>query len=167
MRKDDVLNENKGTINRFYRKLLIKPIATPRPRITGGAFPRAYYPAKYQKFKDDIIILLSRFDQPIITKDNFIGYEYKFVLPRPKGTLHSTFIDGQYPHFKRPDLDNLEKSINDSLQAANVISDDSILYRGKSSKWYSSKKRETYIEISIYYSNIEEGENALSPSISY
>lgn len=126
--------------------LNIVPVPCPRPRVTRGG--SAYYPKRYRDFKRDCIALL-RVNYPDLKINKMIVLiDYVFVLPRPK-YMQRGYIDGLIPHQKRPDLDNLLKSINDCIESAGIISNDCIISDSASRKRYAEKSGKPRIEITI------------------
>lgn len=79
-------------------------------------------------------------------EDNFfdgaIKVDLDFFFNRPKshyGTgKNSGVLKKSAPkyHTKKPDKDNLEKAVTDALVDAGLLSDDSIIVTGETSKWY-------------------------------
>ena len=127
----------------MYIKIDIEPVACPRPKVTRYA---TYYPAKYTQFKQDITKKLSIL--PPITH-TMLEIDLKFVMKRPKARYRNKDADERYPHTKRPDIDNLIKSVLDGLQTASIISDDSIVWRVSAEKWIASKSESPSIIIHI------------------
>ena len=79
--------------------LPIEPKATPRPRVAGK---RAYYPKSYVDWKRRAKSLLPALNVPK-------SVHVTFIFPRPKRMKKGERIE----HDKRPDLDNLIKSVFD------------------------------------------------------
>ena len=129
-------------------KLPLEPVACPRPRVTGK---RTYYPKKYTTFQKQVPSLLGTRSEPLVTEDNFLFAYYLFVVKRPKYMKASKYSKNQIEHRKRPDKDNYEKAINDSLQRCNIISDDSILSFTASKKVYAAEGENAHIQIQLYY----------------
>ena len=129
-------------------KLPLDPVACPRPRVSRN---RTYYPKKYTTFQKDSSTVLGRYERPVINEENFLFAYYVFVVNRPKYMFKGTYPTEQIGHTKRPDKDNFEKAINDSLQRANIITDDSILHFTASKKVYAAKGEEPHIKIELYY----------------
>ena len=97
--------------------VLVPPVACPRPRVTKKGF--VYYPAGYTQFKKALAHELEQLDIPPFEGGIPLILRARFFMPKPKR--------GQYIgyHYKKPDLDNLVKSLCDGLEAAGVIPNDS------------------------------------------
>lgn len=78
----------------------IEPKATPRPRVARN---RAYYPKSYTQWKKTAKSLLPRLEPPNGS------IHICFVFKRPQRLKKGP----RQPHDKRPDLDNLVKSVFD------------------------------------------------------
>jgi Holliday junction resolvase RusA-like endonuclease len=65
-----------------------------------------------------------------------VSAEMHFFFPHTKSTRKS-LIDSTMHKTTRPDLDNLEKSILDSLVRCGFVEDDSLICEKISSKWHS------------------------------
>lgn len=59
-------------------------------------------------------------------------------LPRPKALCRKKDPDGPVPHHKRPDRDNLDKTILDALKGV-IYKDDSQVFSGEIKKFYHGK----------------------------
>ena len=127
----------------MYIKIDIEPVACPRPKVTRYA---TYYPPKYTAFKQDITKKLSIL--PPLNHD-ILEIDLKFIMKRPKSRYRKKDADERYPHIKRPDIDNLIKSVLDGLQSSAIISDDSIVWRVSAEKWIASKSESPCIIIYI------------------
>ena len=115
--------------------LNIDPKPTPRARITmRGKFPTAYYPKEYEKYKNDLALLIR---SNRIPKDNYGRIRAIFYLKYPKSTPKYKLID-KAPHQKKPDADNFLKGLLDGLETAGVIENDSQFYRIEVQKIYST-----------------------------
>ena len=115
----------------------LQPTSCPRPRLSKFG---AYYPKKYKTFqKESIVYLKTQVDKDFKTIEQSVQITYIFVFERPKYMMKSKkFFDGRILHDKRPDLDNLVKAINDSLQLANIINDDSLITGIDAYKYYAA-----------------------------
>ena len=102
----------------------IAPTACPRPRVTRSG--RVYYPVKYREWVKEMKGRLS----DVYVPDGPIMVELTFVIHRPKrlGTGEREY------HDKRPDLDNLVKSVLDALP----IEDDARVVKIVADKFYAS-----------------------------
>ena len=131
----------------MYKIILnITPVPCPRPRVARSGV--AYYPKRYRDFKRDSVALL-RVNYPDLKITKPIKLiDYLFVLPRPK-YMQRGYHKGLICHTKRPDLDNLLKSINDALEAAQVFTNDCIISDSASRKRYAEIDGKPRIEITI------------------
>lgn len=68
-----------------------------------------------------------------------IRCDITFFMPRPKSLMRKKDYDGIIPHDKKPDRDNLEKTILDALTLAGFWKDDSQVYCGEVRKYYHGK----------------------------
>jgi len=109
------------------------PKPQPRPRVTSKG--HAYNPDSANIWKEEIKVnFLSVIrGRPPITGPVFL--RVSFFLPAPK--VMKINQDGKIPHDKKPDLDNLLKAVKDAMTEAGVWRDDSQVYAGDISKWYS------------------------------
>ena len=99
----------------------IDPIACPRPRVTKFG---TYYPKKYKAFLTHLRIKLNKL--PVCNSLNVI-----FVLKRPQRL--SKKLNYRIAHDKKPDLDNLIKSVCDALPF-----DDKLISKIPAEKYYAS-----------------------------
>lgn len=109
--------------------LPIEPKATPRPRVARG---RAYYPKSYTAWKKEASSLLPTLEPPKET------IHMIFVFKRPKRLKEG----GRIPHDKRPDLDNLVKSVFDLFSF-----DDGIISNFSCEKVYAASNESPCIEL--------------------
>lgn len=112
------------------------PVAKGRPRFsTQSGFPRAYTPKKTTDA--ELLIALcakQHFPTPL---DGPLRVGMKFYMPIPKYRMRKKEV--QF-HTKRPDLDNLCKTILDSLNGI-AYHDDSQIIALDAMKGYSGKPR--------------------------
>lgn len=124
--------------------LNINPRPTPRPRITmRGKFPSAYYPKEYEKYKQDLALLIR---SKRIPKGNYGRIRAIFYLKYPKSTPKYKLIE-KAPHQKKPDADNFLKGLLDGLEQAGVIENDSQFYRIEVQKLYTIVSSRIIFEI--------------------
>lgn len=88
-----------------------------------------------------------------------------FVLPRPQVMRWKTKAMPRVRHSVKPDLDNLEKTVKDSLKGVTWI-DDSQVASVKKSKWIAAGNEQPHVEIEIkpltdVAPTIKEGEPCL------
>ena len=131
-------------------KLPFEPVACPRPKITvRSGYPSAYYPPKYKAFKSDVAAYLNR-NYPDTRYENCgVHISYTFVIKRPKSLYRNCDYSFRIKHTKKPDLDNFIKSVNDVLEDAGILSNDSIVYSISASKWIADKEEEPHIIVEI------------------
>lgn len=135
----------------------VSPVACPRPRVTRFG---VYYPKTYKVYKTKIVShirSLGVYGSALPYKA--LEVKYVFVLPRPKRLMRRKDYDGRILHTKKPDLDNLIKAINDSMQEAGLFADDSLICLSSSAKYYASKAEPAHIEVTI-----KEGGTVQPPS---
>jgi Holliday junction resolvase RusA-like endonuclease len=75
-----------------------------------------------------------------------LAIELVFVLPRPK--LPKKLGTHRLPHAKRPDFDNLEKSVVDALTGL-AWNDDAQLCDVRTMKWIAAADEVPHVEITI------------------
>lgn len=105
----------------------------PKPRMTrSDRWKQRPVVARYWKFKDDINRLFTGQLTPIVNVNFYLS------MPKSWSNKKKLMMDGK-PHQQKPDVDNLIKSLFDSL-----LEDDSFIYRVNAGKYWASKG---YIEI--------------------
>lgn len=130
-------------------KLPFEPVACPRPKITvRSGYPSAYYPPKYKAFKSDVAAYLKQ-HYPNAKYENCVYIAYTFVLKRPQSMFKNTCLSSRIRHSKKPDLDNFIKSVNDVLEDAGILSNDSIIHSIFAAKWIAAKDEEPHMIIEI------------------
>lgn len=123
-----------------------EPVACSRPRVTRYG---TYYSAPYKTFKKAVTDYLKKNYLAGMFKDSLLTIEYLFIMPRPKSLYRKKDCDGRIHHSKKPDLDNLIKSINDVLQLSNIIEDDSKIYQVSACKQIAAKDEKAHIKLKI------------------
>jgi Holliday junction resolvase RusA-like endonuclease len=126
------------------------PIAQPRPRaVSLNGQARVFGAPKshaVHAFKATCRMAFEenrRGSKPI---DYPIELELVFVLPRPK--MPKNRGTHRLPHGKRPDFDNLAKSVVDALTGL-LWQDDSLLYDVRTTKWIAAADEQPHVEILI------------------
>ena len=119
------------------------PIAKKRPRfVRRGKFVGTYNP---QETEEGRFLLMAK-EQIVEQKKGALRVDCIFYMPRPKshyrtgknaGTLKH---DAPFYHIKKPDIDNLQKTVYDCLNGF-AWSDDSIICISESKKIYSERPR--------------------------
>ena len=79
-----------------------------------------------------------------------IDISITFFLRRPKYMSTKKYPDEKIPHTKKPDLDNLTKTVLDSLNGI-LIGDDSQIYRCQTIKYYTAKNENPKTIIEVEY----------------
>lgn len=91
--------------------------------------------------------------------DEPVALVVHFVLPRPKRLLRKKDPDGQVAHTSKPDLDNLVKSVMDSLNHISLWCDDKVVTQIWASKAYAEKEGAPRVECEIRTLEEEHGSN--------
>ena len=109
------------------------PVPKGRPKLsTRGGFARAYTPAKTRDYESHVQTeALKYLSEPL---EGPLCVSLTFYLPIPSSTPKKTPLDG-LPHIKRPDLDNLLKSVTDGLNGIAYL-DDSHIWKLEATKVY-------------------------------
>jgi len=79
--------------------------------------------------------------------DGEVHVYMKFIFPRPKRLIPKRHPDGIIPHDKRPDIDNLTKSLLDGL--GKLLRDDAIVTRITAEKFYAERGGEARTIVNI------------------
>lgn len=111
-------------------ELPLEPTPCPRPKVTKYG---TYYPKKYKDF-----LRKARFSLAALEPCNDL--QICFVIKRPKAMKKG----GRTAHTKKPDLDNLVKSILDALPF-----DDKIVHSIRAFKVYAAHDEQPSIVITI------------------
>lgn len=131
----------------MHREFIIygDPVAKARPRVTRYG---TYTPQKtvdYEKLVKFSYLKEYRGAKPIETATEI---HLKIYMPIPKSTpkyKKKYKVKEETPHIKRPDFDNIIKSVVDGLNGL-AYKDDNLLYKGSWEKLYSDNPR---VEVSI------------------
>lgn len=107
--------DSSNNINMYLIRL--DPVACPRPRVTSRGF--VYYPAKYTEFKRKLEQELTKLNIEPMPEGVPLSLQVRFTMPKPKRGKYIGY------HYKKPDLDNLVKSLCDGLEGAGVLKNDS------------------------------------------
>ena len=131
-----------------------RPVAQPRHRHTTQRMPdgrmisRTYVPSTHPvtKFKADVRAVASaRFDTP---SNGPVMVDVLFLMPRPKRLVWKTRDMPRVPCDRKPDIDNLVKSLLDALTGI-VWFDDSQVTGLVAAKCYASGHEKPGIEVVI------------------
>jgi len=77
-----------------------------------------------------------------------------FVMPRPQKLMRKSDPAGRIPHAQKPDRDNLDKAVLDSLKGI-VWIDDCQASSGLIEKWWAAKDESAHVVICIRVWNEE------------
>lgn len=126
----------------------IEPCPKGRARIgrTKTGVPVAFTPAKTRRWESDFAAIATRWKPSAIIAEP-VYLELVFVVRRPQRLMRKKDPDQREPAMGRPDLDNLEKAVMDAMKS--WWSDDSIVTRKLSSKWYASKNESPHVEVRL------------------
>lgn len=126
------------------------PVPQPRPRATiRNSRVHIYNKNTAKEWKNSIKIAF--IDYANTNLDEPLSVEIMYYIKRPKSLLRKKDPFDIIPHIKKPDLDNLDKAVLDSLTDINVWLDDSRVFSLKSCKYYTDKENmHVGANISIY-----------------
>lgn len=121
-----------------------KPMACPRPRATRRG--RVYMPSTYTAHKIAISkdLRVAKVLQNWTHNDGTpLKLEVHFLFKRPQK------MKGKEPVHKttKPDIDNLVKTIMDTLQDAEIIKDDKCVVEIHARKWYARKGEQAHTNL--------------------
>ena len=122
------------------------PVAKGRPRL--GRYG-TYTPKKTQEYEEYVKMCWVAKYGSIQPSEQSLEVNIVFYLPIPKSVnkkQRAEMLDGKIKHTKKPDIDNLIKSVLDALNGI-AYSDDSKIIKVAAEKQYSEKPR-TEIQIS-------------------
>lgn len=124
------------------------PVAEPRKRV--GKFRNQYTPSKHKvhDFKATVKLAAAQVWEGAPTIEP-VKCDVVFVLPRPKSLIWKTRDMPRIPHTKKPDRDNLDKAVLDSLSGL-IWKDDCQVWSGTITKWIASGDEQPYCYISLY-----------------
>lgn len=126
------------------------PKAQGRPRFARmGKFVKTYDPKDSAAYKSNVAAQIVAQGPKLIERNKAVRLWLSFYLPRPKGHYNSKgeikerFLE--IPHIVKPDKDNLEKAIMDSLKGI-VWHDDSQVCESEVTKRYAER---AHVEIIV------------------
>lgn len=122
-----------------------KPIAAARPRVTRSG--RAYLPKRTKEAKKKVADFARAHipnAQPI---EGAVSIVIRFYFAPPK-TRYKEKLGGT-PRPKKPDIDNLIKTVLDGLTAADVWLDDNLVIDISALKLYSNNNEDERTEVEI------------------
>ena len=140
----------------LYVEIPGAPVAQPRPRVTsfkdgqGNPRVRVYDPPAASKWKAETRYLIQVKFPNYKPMEGPISLRVIFYMPRPKTGWVSTQSrrEKHLPHTKKPDLDNLVKSLKDALTGA-VWKDDSQVCSLSMTKVYAKHSESPRIKVLV------------------
>lgn len=140
------------------------PVAQPRSRMrtlhlrVGGTISQAYVPSKHpvNAFKASVRGEWCYRYGHVAPLDGPLSVELLFVFPRPKNRIWKTKPMPREPHDKKPDLDNLAKSVLDALNQI-AWRDDSQIVRLTATKQTASGDEQPHVVVRIGEESQEDG----------
>ncbi len=125
------------------------PIGKGRPRAAKmGGHIRLYTPKKTADWERSAA-LLARNAWMRPPSDDYCKLEVVAVFPRPKRLLRKKDPETRVWHGSKPDIDNVVKSVADSLVMAGVIRDDTQVVEIHATKVYASKIEGPCVEVRL------------------
>lgn len=126
-----------------------EPKAMGRPR----AFARngrasVYNPSTAEGWKS-LVAAAMRPHLPPTPHEGALRIDIDFHLPRPKRLYRKKDPEGPIPHTAKPDRDNLDKAVLDTLKTIGFMRDDSQVYAGEPRKWYHAKDEIPHAVITV------------------
>ena len=129
----------------------IEPTASPRPRFSSrGGFVKSYMPKAYMDWKKQFLLAWSLYQADKLVQGKPLFVKIGFYIKPPDSIAKvkknlSALTDETLPVVKKPDIDNLQKSVLDALNGYAWYDDNQIsdIY---AKKRYSLKPR---VEIEI------------------
>ena len=124
------------------------PVPKGRPRFGRG---RTYTPKKTLQAEKDIRENIRRqIGVNFVSIDSPIYLDIVFVINRPKYMYAKKYSDGRIPHTKKPDLDNLVKTVCDALDGYFFVND-SRISKLSTTKVYAEKNEPSKTIIRVMY----------------
>jgi Holliday junction resolvase RusA-like endonuclease len=114
------------------------PVAWAAPKRRGNI----YFNPKHIEQQQVIWQLKSRFNHECISGP--LRAHFLFYMPIPKSTSkcrREQMLNGMIHHIGKPDRSNMLKFIEDCLEKAGIISNDSIIIQGNTQKLYGIKPK--------------------------
>ena len=116
-----------------------QPKAQPRPRaFSRNGHARVFDEATAEGWKG-LIALAAQEARPVTPLDEPVRIDTAFYFKRPKRLMRRTDPEGPVWHTAKPDRDNLDKAVLDTLKTIGFLRDDSIVCSGLIRKLYHSK----------------------------
>lgn len=125
------------------------PKAQPRMKAySRGKHAGVYDPGTADDWKS-LIVLEARKHAPEAPFEGPVVVDLSFHFKRPKRLLRKKDKEGVIPHVSKPDRDNLDKAVLDSLSHCGFWKDDCQVYAGSIQKWYAPKGEPSGVSITI------------------
>lgn len=144
-------------------ELIVPAVPVPQPRVRAAArFGKAtmYTPTKIKNADG------SKKDHPIVAFKATVRMAFErrysgaplegplrvdccFVFPRPQRLLRAKDPDGRIPNDSKPDRDNVDKAVLDSLKGLMWI-DDCQAAVGLIEKWYAAKGEASHVVVRVF-----------------
>jgi Holliday junction resolvase RusA-like endonuclease len=120
------------------------PKAQPRPRafarnMGGGKFAARVYDAGTAEGWKSCIAAALADKRPSVPHEGALRLDARFLMPRPKCLMRKNDPAGLIPHTSKPDRDNLDKAVMDTLTQIGFVRDDCIVCSGLIEKFYHGK----------------------------
>ena len=125
------------------------PIGKGRPRATTmGGHVRLYTPKRTADWERSSALIMRNAWMSAPSED-YCKLEVVAVFPRPKRLLRKKDPEERMWHGSKPDIDNVVKSVADSLVMAGVIRDDTQVVELSARKVYATKSEGPCVEIKL------------------
>jgi Holliday junction resolvase RusA-like endonuclease len=119
------------------------PKAQPRPRAFARKFGDKYQARVYDSGSAEgwkgCIALAARAHKPAVPLDVPIRLDVDFYFPRPKCLMRKKDPEGVIRHVQKPDRDNLDKAVADTLTSIGFWRDDCLICEGEIRKFFVAK----------------------------
>lgn len=126
-----------------------EPIGKGRPRFAARlGRARAFTPPKTRGW-EAMAAMLMRAQWRRAPLEGPVTLDVTAVFPRPQRLLRASSPGGRVPHTAKPDRDNIEKLIADSLEKAGVLKNDSQVWSGETRKLYAAKGEEPHVLVRV------------------
>lgn len=115
------------------------PVPKGRPRFSTSHNSKrvvAYTPQRTRDYEKIVYEVAKQHISGVIDGD--VHVYMQFIFPRPKRLVAKRHPDGLIPHDKRPDIDNLTKSVLDGL--GKLLRDDAIVTKLSAEKHYAERE---------------------------
>ena len=133
------------------------PVSQPRTKHrpvktkAGKTFTMTYTPKVADTWKATVRIAVSQaYRGPVYENREPLRVDMDFFFPRPSRLLRARDPEDCIPHTAKPDKDNLEKAVLDSLQGGPIWKDDQQVFSGCTSKYYTRKGGRSGMMLTVY-----------------